>query len=113
MPRKMMKRKHLPQRTCVACREVLTKRSLIRIVRTQDGIKIDPSGKLTGRGAYLHADKTCWDKGLKGALASALRIELSTNDLERLKGFANNLSDTPTNLGENPSPNRDVVENQT
>ena len=113
MPRKMIKRKHLPQRTCVACREVLTKRSLIRIVRTQDGIKIDPTGKLTGRGAYLHAEKTCWDKGLKGALASALRIELSTNDLERLKEFANNLSDTPNNLGENPSPNRDVVENQT
>ena len=109
----MMKRKHVPQRTCVACREVLTKRSLIRIVRTQDGIKIDPTGKLTGRGAYLHAEKFCWEKGIKGALASALRIEPSTSDLELLKDYANNLSNSPNNVGGNPSLNRDVVENQT
>jgi hypothetical protein len=91
---------------------VLTKRSLIRIVRTQEGIKIDPTGKLTGRGAYLHAEKTCWDKGIKGALASALRIELSTNDLERLKEYAVGLSNSPNNLGENPSPDREEVQNQ-
>ena len=103
MPRKTIKRKHIPQRTCVACREVLQKKSLIRIVRTQDGIRIDPTGKLTGRGAYLHAQKTCWDKGIKGALASALRIELSTIDLERLKEYSNNLSDTPDMLGVSPS----------
>ena len=109
----MMKRKHVPQRTCVACREVLTKRSLIRIVRTQDGIKIDPSGKLTGRGAYLHAQKTCWNRGIQGALASALRTELSANDLERLREYAKNLSDTPGDPGEYPSPDREVVENQT
>ena len=72
-------------------------------MRTQDGIRIDPTGKLTGRGAYLHAQKTCWDKGIKGALASALRIELSTIDLERLKEYSNNLSDTPDMLGVSPS----------
>lgn len=99
MPRKIVKRKHIPQRTCVACRQVLQKRSLIRIVRTQEGVQIDPTGKLAGRGAYLHAQKACWEKGMKGALASALRIELSTNDLEKLEAFAHSFSSDPETTG--------------
>ena len=46
--------KHVPQRTCVGCREVLPKRKMVRLVRTSDGVQIDPTGKLAGRGAYLH-----------------------------------------------------------
>jgi predicted RNA-binding protein YlxR (DUF448 family) len=77
--------KHIPQRTCVGCREVLEKRSLIRIVRTEEGIKIDPSGKLNGRGAYLHEQRSCWETGMKGSLAHALKMELSGADKELLK----------------------------
>jgi predicted RNA-binding protein YlxR (DUF448 family) len=77
--------KHIPQRTCVGCREVLEKRSLLRIVRTEEGIKIDPSGKLNGRGAYLHEQRSCWETGMKGSLAHALKMELSGADQELLK----------------------------
>jgi uncharacterized protein len=72
--------KHIPQRTCVGCREALEKRSLIRIVRTEEGIKIDPSGKLNGRGAYLHEKRSCWETGMKGSLAHALKVELNEAD---------------------------------
>jgi predicted RNA-binding protein YlxR (DUF448 family) len=89
--KKITRRKHIPQRTCVACREVLPKRSLIRIVRTPDGVQIDPTGKLAGRGAYLHDQRSCWEKGLRGSLANALRIELTTEEQERLMNFGNNL----------------------
>lgn len=99
MPQKIVKRKHIPQRTCVACREVLQKRSLVRIVRTQKGIQIDPTGKLAGRGAYLHAHKACWEKGMKGALASALKIEISTQDLEKLRAYADSFSSHPEITG--------------
>jgi hypothetical protein len=93
VPRKTGKKRHIPQRTCVACREVLPKRSLIRIVRSPQGIVIDPTGKLAGRGAYLHLLRSCWDRGLKGALSSALKVELSPEEREQLSNFASSLPD--------------------
>jgi predicted RNA-binding protein YlxR (DUF448 family) len=87
VPRKLRKQKHVPQRTCVGCREILPKRSLIRIVRTPDGVRIDPGGKLPGRGAYLHDRRSCWERGLKGSLAHALKTELSAEDREHLTAF--------------------------
>jgi hypothetical protein len=71
----------------VGCRLVLPKRSLVRIVRQPGGVIIDPSGKAPGRGAYLHNVPSCWEKGLKGALAHALRTELTDADRARLKEF--------------------------
>jgi predicted RNA-binding protein YlxR (DUF448 family) len=60
---------------------------LTRIVRAPDGIRIDPSGKMAGRGAYLHNSRSCWSKGLKGALAHALKAELTENDRQTLLAF--------------------------
>jgi len=88
MPRKTSKRRHIPHRTCVACREILSKRSMIRIVRSPQGVLIDPTGKLPGRGAYLHVQRSCWESGLNGALASALKIELTPEERELLVNYA-------------------------
>ncbi len=85
------KPKHIPQRTCVGCREVLPKRNLVRLVRTEEGVKIDLSGRLPGRGAYLHDQKSCWIKGLKGSLAKALRITIQEQDLARLRTYMEDL----------------------
>jgi predicted RNA-binding protein YlxR (DUF448 family) len=70
---------------------VLPKRSLIRIVRLSDEVRVDPTGKLAGRGAYLHDRQTCWERGLKGALAHALRTELTAKDREELLAFMTTL----------------------
>ena len=83
--------KHVPQRTCVGCREVLPKRKMVRIVRTVDGVQIDPTGKLPGRGAYLHDRRECWERGLKGVLGHALKTTLTQADRARLEEFLNNL----------------------
>ncbi len=83
--------KHIPQRTCVGCRVVLAKRQMLRIVRTAEGVRVDPTGKLAGRGAYLHDKRSCWERGLKGALAHALKAELSNDDRVRLEAFMNTL----------------------
>jgi hypothetical protein len=85
--------KHIPQRTCVGCRTVLAKRTLTRIVRRPDGVFVDPSGKMNGRGAYLHDHKSCWERGLKGALASALRVTLTAEDRQRLENYMASLPD--------------------
>ena len=92
VPKKPVQRmKHVPQRTCVGCREVLPKRKMIRIVRTADGVQIDPTGKLPGRGAYLHDRHECWERGLKGALGHALKTSLTPEDRARLEEFMNSL----------------------
>lgn len=97
MTAKPVKRvKHVPQRTCVGCRTVLPKRSLIRIVRTSEGTQVDLSGKLPGRGAYLHDRRSCWERGLRGALSHALKTELTPADRERLEAFAKALSEEPS-----------------
>jgi uncharacterized protein len=88
----MPKVRHVPQRTCVGCRTVLPKRSLIRIVRNAEGVWVDPTGKAPGRGAYLHDQKSCWENGIKGALAHALKIELTEDDRERLLAYMKTLS---------------------
>jgi predicted RNA-binding protein YlxR (DUF448 family) len=90
--------KHIPQRTCVGCREILAKRTLIRVVRTPEGVIVDLEGKTPGRGAYLHDRPACWQKGLKGSLASALRIEITPENRLRLEEFAATLTEEPATL---------------
>ena len=87
--------RHIPQRTCVACRDKEAKRSLTRIVRTPTGeIEIDPTGKRNGRGAYLCSDPRCWDKALTTpVLARALKTELTDDARDRLRAFAQTLSE--------------------
>lgn len=63
----------------------------MRIVCTTEGIRVDPTGKLAGRGAYLHDQRECWVRGLRGALAHALKAELTSEDRAQLENFINTL----------------------
>jgi len=83
----MSKGKHQPQRTCIACREVKSKRELIRIVRTPDGaVVLDTSGKANGRGAYVCRQASCYEPALKkGRLAQALKVTLSPEEVTGLQ----------------------------
>ena len=92
--------KHIPHRTCVGCRIVLSKRSLVRLVRRPEGVLVDPTGKLAGRGAYLHNRRSCWEKGLKGPLAHALKTTLTTDDTQRLHQFMQTLQEDDEDTGE-------------
>lgn len=93
MPKKPRKGKHVPQRTCVGCREVHSKRLLIRVVRNPEGIFVDPTGKMAGRGAYLHEQRRCWELGIQNAIAKALKTELTVADKKRLTEFMATLSE--------------------
>ncbi|MDP2731305.1 MAG: YlxR family protein [Dehalococcoidales bacterium] len=79
--------KHIPQRTCLACREVKDKSQLVRLVHLADGqTEIDITGKKKGRGAYLCRVKPCWETGLKKKtlLEHNLRTVLTPDNLEQL-----------------------------
>lgn len=76
-----MRRKHVPQRTCIGCGETRSKRELTRIVRMPDGtVDIDPTGKKPGRGAYLCKRVRCWEQALaKGTMARALGVAITAD----------------------------------
>ncbi|MDD2200869.1 MAG: YlxR family protein [Firmicutes bacterium] len=75
----MAKVKKVPQRTCVGCGKVADKRDLIRVVRTPEGeVLVDPSGKRSGRGAYVCPNRDCLSKAARGGrLFRALETEAS------------------------------------
>jgi predicted RNA-binding protein YlxR (DUF448 family) len=83
------RRKHVPQRTCIACRAIAGKRGLIRLVRTRDGhVAVDPTGKQAGRGAYLHPDPACWARALENRqVERALRTKLNAADRQALVDY--------------------------
>ena len=83
----MARKKHKPQRTCIACRETKDKWDLVRVVRTPEGqVIVDPTGKANGRGAYLCRNADCIDKGLrKGQVTRALKVTLSADELAGLQ----------------------------
>ena len=92
--------RHVPQRTCIACRQTDAKRQLVRLVRAPDGsVTIDPSGKKSGRGAYLCDQASCWQAGLKrGVLPRALKLDsIADPDLETLNAYAERLAGNAAN----------------
>jgi predicted RNA-binding protein YlxR (DUF448 family) len=68
---------------------------LIRLVRTPEGVLVDTSGKLDGRGAYLHDRRSCWEVGLKGSLPRALKVALTPENREHLMTYMETLPDAP------------------
>jgi len=48
-----------PNRSCVGCRRVREKRDLLRLSFDRRTIRIDPKGRLPGRGLYLCRDEAC------------------------------------------------------
>ena len=89
----MMRRKHVPLRTCIACQRKRPKRELIRIVRTPEGTTaIDLKGKQAGRGTYLCPDRGCWEAALqRGALGRALQGPIAMEEVTALQAFAASL----------------------
>ncbi len=80
-----MKKK--PQRSCVTCRNVRDKNELLRIVVTPEGeVMYDPTGKLSGRGAYLCRDEKCITAELKKAarLSKGLKKPLTEDEIKGL-----------------------------
>jgi predicted RNA-binding protein YlxR (DUF448 family) len=62
---------------------------MVRIVRAPDGaVSVDPTGKRSGRGAYLCLQPPCWQTALKRhALDKALKTELTAADRAALAAF--------------------------
>jgi predicted RNA-binding protein YlxR (DUF448 family) len=75
-----------PERSCVGCRERAPKGELLRIARTPAGVRVDPTGSVPGRGAYVHRDPACVRSALrKGGVERALRTGVHERELATLR----------------------------
>ena len=78
--------KKIPMRMCVVCKNEFSKRDLLRIVKTENDIILDKTGKLGGRGAYICANEDCKIKLIKQKLLNKVYKQNIDNDIyENLK----------------------------
>ncbi|MFB9992273.1 YlxR family protein [Deinococcus oregonensis] len=75
--------RHLPERSCVACRRKRPQAEFVRVVR-QEGVWAVQAGKRSGRGAYVCSDSpACWqDKKLRRAFG-AQAVQVAAQLLEK------------------------------
>ena len=75
-----MKPKKIVMRTCVVTGEKLSKKDLIRVVRTPEGnVIIDITGKANGRGAYLKKDIEVFKKAKNSKILNK-HLEVDVDD---------------------------------
>lgn len=82
-----MTQKKIPMRQCLGCREMKPKKSLVRIVRSPEGvIALDTKGKASGRGAYICHDMMCLKKARRSkALERSLETAIPEEIYDRLE----------------------------
>lgn len=85
-----MAEKKIPMRKCTGCNGVFPKKALIRVIRTPEAeIKIDKTGKLNGRGAYICDSVSCFEKarkskGIEKSLATVIPSEIYDSLLKEM-----------------------------
>lgn len=77
----------IPLRQCIGCREMKSKKEMIRVIRTSEGaIELDATGKKNGRGAYLCVSGACLEQAIKShGLERSLKSPIPAEVYESLK----------------------------
>jgi len=79
-----MKTKKIPSRICVGCKQPKEKQSMIRVVKNaEQGVSLDETGRMNGRGAYICKNTACLElalksKGLERSLKTVIPPEVIT-----------------------------------
>jgi predicted RNA-binding protein YlxR (DUF448 family) len=81
----VVRRGHVPLRTCAGCRAAAPRSDLLRLVRSSDGsADVDPIGDRPGRGAYVHPTAACIEAAVPRGVARALRTGIGAEGASRL-----------------------------
>ena len=85
--------KKVPMRQCVGCQNMVSKRELIRVIKTSEGeIRLDATGKQNGRGAYICKKKECLEKAMKKhSLEPSLKVAIPDEIYDSLKEELNRI----------------------
>ena len=83
--------KKIPMRKCLATNESFPKKDLLRIVRTPEGeIKVDTTGKLNGKGAYISKSKDAVEKAKKSKVFNkALEVDIPDTIYDEIERIIN------------------------
>ena len=83
----MKTKSKIPMRQCTGCREMKSKKEMIRVLKTaEDEIILDSTGKKNGRGAYLCFSMACLEKAIKShALERSLKASIPEEVYQNLK----------------------------
>ena len=78
--------KKIPMRMCIVCKQMMPKKELVRVVKNENGVQVDYSGKVNGRGAYICKSKDCIEKLYKTkALNRAFSCEIDEKTYTSVK----------------------------
>ena len=83
----MKTRTKIPMRQCTGCREMKSKKEMIRVLKTSENeIILDATGKKNGRGAYLCFSEECLEKAIKNhGLERSLKMAVPDEVYQNLK----------------------------
>lgn len=83
--------KKIPMRRCLATGESFPKKELLRIVRTPEGeVKVDTTGKLNGKGAYLSKSMEALNVARKkNLLSNALEVNVDEEVYKEIEKVIN------------------------
>ncbi|MDO4339862.1 MAG: YlxR family protein [Eubacteriales bacterium] len=83
----MKTKSKIPMRQCIGCREMKSKKEMIRVLKTpEDEIILDATGKKNGRGAYLCFSRECLEKAIKShGLERSLKASIPDEVYQSLK----------------------------
>lgn len=83
--------KKIPMRKCLATNESFAKKDLLRIVRTPEGeVKVDVTGKLNGKGAYISKSITALELAKKNkVLNRALEVDIPDSIYDEIERTIN------------------------
>jgi predicted RNA-binding protein YlxR (DUF448 family) len=73
-------------RKCTGCNEMREKKSMMRVLKCEEGIVLDMTGKKNGRGAYLCKSEECFVKAVKNkGLERSLKVQIPKEVYETLE----------------------------
>ncbi len=79
-----MTTKKVPQRMCIVCKQMFDKKDLVRILKTEDDILVDITGKKNGRGAYVCKNGCILNCEKTHALDRAFKIAVEKEQYQKI-----------------------------
>ena len=78
--------KKIPMRKCTGCNEMKEKKAMMRVLKCDEGIVLDTTGKKHGRGAYLCKSADCLKLAVKNkGLERSLKVQIPKEVYEALE----------------------------
>ena len=83
----MKTKNKIPMRQCTGCREMKSKKEMMRVLKTaEDEIILDTTGKKNGRGAYVCFSMECLEKAIRShGLERSLKASIPDEVYQNLK----------------------------